>query len=167
MLTQKQEKGFTLVELLVVVAIIAVLAGVLLLAINPTALLAKGRDAKRLEDLDALSKAITLALADGELTLVATGVCGTCASDTGTQAVTGAGYVQFAIPTGKTGLAKFIPTLPVDPLNTGANVYTFGSTTANYELNGVLESVDNTAKMTTDGGNGAGVYEIGTSLTVL
>lgn len=167
MFNQRKEKGFTLVELLVVVAIIAVLAGVLLLAINPVALLQKGRDAKRLEDLDALSKAITLALADGEITLTATGSCSSCDSSSGTQAVTGAGFVKFAIPTGKTGLSKFISTLPVDPLNTATNVYTYGATATQYELNAVLESTDNTAKMSTDGGNAAGVYEIGTSLTVL
>ena len=67
---KKNQKGFTLVELLVVVAIIVVLAGVLLLAINPAALLAKGRDARRLEDIEALNKALALSLADGEITLV-------------------------------------------------------------------------------------------------
>jgi len=43
-----RNKGFTLIELIVVIAIIGVLAGVLLIAINPAALLAKGRDAKRI-----------------------------------------------------------------------------------------------------------------------
>ncbi|HSX39817.1 MAG TPA: type II secretion system protein [Candidatus Saccharimonadales bacterium] len=167
MYNQKREKGFTLVELLVVVAIIAVLAGVLLLAINPVALLQKGRDAKRLEDMDALSKAVTLALADGEVTLTATGSCSTCSSLSGTQAVDGTGWLKFAIPTGKTGLSKFISSLPVDPLNTGASVYTYGATISQYELNTVLESPDNLNKMTTDGGNDAGTYEIGTALTIL
>ena len=164
---KKNQKGFTLVELLVVVAIIVVLAGVLLLAINPAALLAKGRDARRLEDIEALNKALALALADSEITLTATGTCTTCTSLSGTQVVTGDGYVKYALPTGKTGLGKYLAALPVDPLNTGASVYTFASTTANYELNLVLESPDNTAKMTTDGGNAAGVLEVGTSLIVL
>ncbi|MBI2414464.1 prepilin-type N-terminal cleavage/methylation domain-containing protein [candidate division WWE3 bacterium] len=162
------EKGFTLVELLVVVAIIAVLAGVVIVAINPAALLQKSRDATRLQDVENIHKAMSLALADGEITLTATPAnCGTCDSLGGTQAVDGTGWVQFAIPTGKTGLAKYLPTLPADALNTGANVYTFGSTVAGYELNTVLESPDNAAKMSTDGGNAAGIWEVGTSLTIL
>jgi prepilin-type N-terminal cleavage/methylation domain-containing protein len=159
--------GFTLVELLVVVAIIAVLAGVVIVAINPAALLQKSRDATRLQDIENIHKALSLALADGEIQLTATGSCSSCTSLAGTQAVDGAGWVKFTVPTGKTGLAKYLPTLPTDPMNSGSNVYTFGSTTAGYELNTVLESPDNSAKMSTDGGNAAGVWEIGTSLTII
>lgn len=167
---RNSQKGFTLVELLVVIAIIAVLSGVLLVAINPVSLLAKSRDAARLEDLDALNKALTIALGESEITLADyDDTCATCDSLNGTLVVTdGSGWVKFAIPAGKTGLAKYIPALPADPTNTGTNVYSFGSTAAGfYELNAVLESPDNTAKMSTDGGNAAGVYEVGTSLTIL
>jgi len=169
----RREKGFTLVELIVVIAIVAVLAGVLMLAINPAALLAKSRDAKRLDDLDNLNKAISLALADGEITLaVASGNSGT-----GTQDVDGTGWVGLAPATGRTlGLAKFISTLPADPVNGACTdagggsstcVYNFGATATGYEMTAVLESVDNAAKLTTDGGNQDAAYEIGTSLTIL
>lgn len=168
MIERKNEKGFTLVELLVVIAIIAILAGVLLLTINPTAMMMKSRDSKRLQDVESLVKALNLALADGEITLVATAAnCGNCSSLSGTQAVDGTGWVKFAIPTGKTGLSKFIPTLPVDPSNTGADVYRFASTLTSFEVDMSLESPDNAGKLTTDGGNSDTHYEMGTSLTLL
>lgn len=165
--TNNQNQGFTLIELLVVIAIIAVLAGALLIAINPQSMIMKGRDSKRLQDVDTLVKAVNLALADSEILLTDTSTCGDCDSLAGTAAVDGTGYVPYTLVTGKTGLSKFIGTLPTDPLNTGTNIYSFGSDATNFEVNAVLEHVDNVTKMTTDGGNNAAVYEVGTSLTIL
>ena len=161
-----RQKGFTLIELLVVIAIVAVLAGALLIAINPQSMVQKGRDSKRLQDIDTLVQAINLALADGEILLTDTSTCGNCTS-TGSAAVDGTGYVPFSIPVGKTGLSKFVANLPTDPLNTAPNIYTYASDATNFEVNGVLEHPDNTAKMSTDGGNNVAAYEKGTSLTLI
>ena len=51
-------KGFTLVELLIVIAIIGVLAGVVLIAINPVEQLAKTRDAGRISTVTQLGHAV-------------------------------------------------------------------------------------------------------------
>lgn len=166
--SETKTKGFTLIELLVVIAIIGVLSGVLITIINPGTLLAKARDAKRLDILDDLNKAIYIAIVEGEITLTSTTGCGTCTSTTGTQAVDGAnGFVKFTIPAGKTGLAKYINVLQLDPTNVNPYAFTYASNGTLYELNAVLESTENAAKMTTDGGNNAAVYEVGTSLTIL
>ncbi len=164
----KKSKGFTLIELLVVLAIVAVLAGVIMVAVNPAALLQKNRDVARLDDLNNIHKALSLALADGEIALVNTDEnCEDCNTAVGTQAVDGSGWVKFEVLTGKTGLARYLPELPLDPMNGAGFVYVFGSTEAGYELNVVLESEDNAAKMSTDGGNNPEVYEVGTNLTIL
>ncbi len=54
------KKGFTLVELLVVVALVAVLAVVVVLTLNPPELLRQARDAARVSDIGTLNKAISL-----------------------------------------------------------------------------------------------------------
>ncbi|HNS71344.1 MAG TPA: prepilin-type N-terminal cleavage/methylation domain-containing protein [bacterium] len=158
-----KRKGFTLVELLVVIAIIAVLAGALLIGINPQALIQKSRDSKRLQDLDSLNKALTIAIVEGEMLLAdATG------DSSGSQAVNGTGYVSYTVPVGKTGLSRYISTLPIDPLNTAPNLYYYASSVAgNYELNTILEHPDNLVKMQVDGGNDPARFEVGTALTLM
>ena len=151
-----------------VVAVIVILAGVVVGLINPASILAKSRDARRLQDVSNISKVIALAIVDKELDLITTGDnCFTCVSDAGTQSVDGSGYIKFTKMDGKTGLAKFMAALPVDPVNSGLYVYTFASNTTDYELNIVLESPDNAFKMTTDGGNNPNVYEVGSSNLII
>lgn len=49
--------GFTLVELLIVIAIIAVLAGVVIIAVNPSRQLADARNAQRFSDINSILNA--------------------------------------------------------------------------------------------------------------
>lgn len=170
----RKQKGFTLVEMLVVIAIIAILAGAVLLAINPVATMQKSRDTTRLNDMDALRSAINIALTEGEMTLIDMAAEET--SVTSGQDVDGeTGYVRYETPEGKTGLGRYIPALPLDPTNDAETglVYTFMSTVDGYEINCVLEYPDNSVKMATDGGNNnpeegeGGAYEVGTNLLLI
>lgn len=167
-LNTKKSYGFTLIELMVVIAVVAVLAGALMMAINPQSIVQKSRDAKRMQDIDTLAKALNLALAEGEIQLsVNSTSCSSCKSSTGSLDTSGSGYVKFVVPVDKTGLSKYISTLPSDPLNTGSYVYSFGSTLNDYELNAVFEHTDNLSRMSTDGGNASAIYEVGTNLSIL
>ena len=162
----KKQKGFTLVELLVVIAIVAILAGAVLIAINPASMMQKARDARRLGDMDTLVKAVNLALTEGEITLTAMAAPATSAQ-ADAQVVDGTGWVRTAPATGKVGLSRYVAALPLDPTNAGIYVYSFQSTLTDFEMDSALEHADNLIKMTTDGGNSATKYEVGTSLTIM
>lgn len=56
--TRIQKKGFTLLELLIVIAIIAALSVILVIVLNPAETLKKSRDTQRMSDLSSLKTAI-------------------------------------------------------------------------------------------------------------
>lgn len=53
-----KQEGFTLLEILLVVAAIAILAGIVIVAINPSKQLGDTRDAQRVSDVNALLNAV-------------------------------------------------------------------------------------------------------------
>ncbi|OHA53343.1 MAG: hypothetical protein A3A30_02395 [Candidatus Terrybacteria bacterium RIFCSPLOWO2_01_FULL_48_14] len=59
-----RSRGFTLLELIIVIAILAILAVVITLALNPAETLARARDSQRLSDLGSLKSAIGLYLVE-------------------------------------------------------------------------------------------------------
>jgi prepilin-type N-terminal cleavage/methylation domain-containing protein len=60
----KKQKGFTLIEILVVIGIIAILAAVVLVAINPARQFAQARNSQRVSNVNAILNAIGQKMAD-------------------------------------------------------------------------------------------------------
>jgi len=106
--------GFTLVELILVIAILAILAAVTIVAINPARQLAKSRDAKRTADVYAILSAIHHYEADhdgawpAEITDDEQEICLTDAVDCSYL------YDLSALTTNQ----EYLETIPADPLCT-------------------------------------------------
>jgi len=121
-----RKKGFTLIEILVVVALIAILAAVTIVAINPAKNFGDTRNAQRSSDVATLLDAATQYLATQGNTLSGLGAIPTC--PTVTLIGTNTGLINWTtqlVPT-------YIVAIPIDPSvgtagSTGYNVCTTAS----------------------------------------
>ena len=141
-------KGFTLVELLIVIGILAILAAVVVIVLNPAQLLAQARDSQRIADLDSLRTALVFYLSTfGSPVLGTNQTCyvfsetlasvdATCAGGVGgaanahassttagvvrsSRAVDGNGWVPVNF--GDITGGSPLPLLPVDPVNNASS----------------------------------------------
>lgn len=186
------KKGFTLLELLIVIGILAILAATTVLVLNPAELLKQARDSQRVSDLATLNSALGLYLTSVSSPVLGLNSGADCPTDcytitnTGTPAancggrhnvnrintydadrtVDGTGWLPVAF----TGISGGSPlsVLPTDPTVNSATLfysYACDQTNLTYELDTVFESVKYLTDMDLDGkdgGNATSTYEIGT-----
>nr|HPO06648.1 type II secretion system protein [Candidatus Pacearchaeota archaeon] len=62
----QNQSGFTLIEILVVIGLIAFLAAVVIIAINPARQFAQGRNSQRVSNVNAILNAIGQRIADNK-----------------------------------------------------------------------------------------------------
>lgn len=191
---RKQQKGFTLVELLIVITILVILGVVVVVLIDPAEILAQSRDAQRISDLAALKGATQLVLSNA---LPATSVCYSTnppetttnpdaniyvsfpdVSRTNSYNVTATSTRQLADGTGWarinfTGLSSgsALASLPMDPTNTLASglYYRWGcnynGSKYQYEIDAALESAKYKPGCTVSGCDDKGSLDGGNSNT--
>ncbi|MEQ1849513.1 MAG: prepilin-type N-terminal cleavage/methylation domain-containing protein [Candidatus Peribacteraceae bacterium] len=117
--------GFTLIELLLVIGIIAILAAIVIVAINPTKQLGDARNAQRRSDVNTVLNAVYQYSIDNNgnlpstITTTATEICQS------TPVANCAGLIDLDVLTG-----AYLVALPVDPQEAGADStnYTIVST---------------------------------------
>lgn len=108
------EKGFTLIEILVVIAILGILAVVTLVALNPVKRFQDARNSRRREDVNAVLQAVSVYTIDNDGAFPTVGGAAmdtlTIAGGAATCGTAGACNVSDL-----DGLTPYLSELPVDP----------------------------------------------------
>ena len=111
-----QQQGFTLIEVLLVVAIIAILAGIVILAINPNKQLGDTRNSQRQADVNTILNAAYQYSIDNQGTIPAT--ITTTPTDVCTTGGTCTGLIDLSVLSAS---GKYLVSIPKDPKTSTAN----------------------------------------------
>ena len=109
----RNQRGFTLLEVLLVVAIIAILAGIVIIAINPSKNLGDTRNSQRSSDVTTILNAVYQYALDNNgalpssITTTATEICSTTGASCTTPATIDLGVL--------TTNGKYVVSIPKDP----------------------------------------------------
>ena len=130
------KRGFTLLEILLVVAIIAILAGIVIVAINPAKQLGNARDSQRKSDINTLYKAVNQYLIDQ-------GTLPTAITTTPTQVCDAQGLPNGCLNLNTLLVPTYIPAMPKDPqaTSTSGSGYTITKVGGNIYVEAPLTEI--------------------------
>jgi prepilin-type N-terminal cleavage/methylation domain-containing protein len=117
----RNQKGFTLIEILLVVAAIAILAGIVIVAINPGKQLGDTRNAQRKSDVNTILNALSQYSIDNNGVLpvgLTTSPQEVCVSGTATSTCAASGLLDLSVLTAG---GKYIVSIPTEPQATTTN----------------------------------------------
>jgi prepilin-type N-terminal cleavage/methylation domain-containing protein len=122
---KKNKKGFTLLEILLVVAAISILAGIVIVAINPNKQLGETRNAQRRSDVNTILNAIYQYAIDSSGSLPSGIIQATTCDNTATKQVCKAGRTGTCATgtdlTVLTASEKYLVAIPADPSGSTAD----------------------------------------------
>ncbi|MCX6797745.1 MAG: type II secretion system protein [Candidatus Falkowbacteria bacterium] len=176
--------SFTLIELIIVIAILTILAAVIVLVINPAEYLKSSRDSARMSDFASIKSSIGLYIADGRSSMGSSNivyvsipdssaVCANlglpalpatwsyaCSTSDNYRKSNGTGWLPIDFT--QISFGNVLQTLPVDPVNATStgNYYTY-VTGGSYQLSTLFESSKYNSTLTSQ------YYTVGTNSNLL
>ncbi len=102
------KRGFTLIEILIVISLIAILATVVLIAINPGRQFAQARNSQRLSNVNTILNAINQNMADNKGSFSCTSIASLPVSSTTIASSGGTNLRECLVPV-------YINEIPLDP----------------------------------------------------
>jgi prepilin-type N-terminal cleavage/methylation domain-containing protein len=111
----RNQKGFTLIEILLVVAAIAILAGIVIVAINPNKQLGDTRNAQRKSDVNTILNAVSQYSVDNNGALP-TGISATSTEICASGVATCGSLVDLSVL-----VPKYVVAMPAEPQAVTAN----------------------------------------------
>ena len=157
-----KKNGFTYIELVLVLAVSAILLVSTIVVYNPVEARAKARDNRRINDLFVLERIVTeFHLDTGTYPDVPSALrTSNVAPSPSTISLDNpqAGWIDH-------DLRNYTTVLPLDPLNDVTNHYAYIHDGETYEINVRMERA--VSEMANDGGDDENAYEIGTNLNLI
>jgi len=187
-LATMKPNSFTLIELVIVIGILAVLAAVVVIVINPAEYMKSTRDSQRMSELQTITKSIELYLGDGGSSMGSAntvyvsipdssttcanlglpslpgGWSYSCSTSANYRKTDGTGWIP--IPFSTISFGNTLDALPIDPVNATStgNYYTY-VTGGSFELTAIFESSKYRNSNNSQKGF-PGVYALGSNLTL-